>query len=121
MNIKKDRIIHNKSVKEWRLEQKLRLGSIISSRLKICGEDKKAIAFMIKSIPNFNELSRTSSNETIISAFCFYILKTRKSNAQIEQYAVLKEYGLNEKIYATIITRLCNYYQKKVLTYYTDL
>lgn len=121
VNIKEDKIIHNKTVKEWRMEQKLRLASIITSRLHLGPEDKKAIAFMIKTIPNFKYLSRTCSNETIICALCFYTMKTRKGNVQIEQYSVLKEYGLTEKIYATVITRLCNFYQSKVLTYYTDI
>ena len=106
---------------QWRLKQKLRTGNIIASRLNLGVEDKKAVEFMIKTIKNFKLLSKRESNETIIAALCFYCLKTRDTSKQIEYYSVLKEYGLNDKVYGTIVTHLANYYQKKVVVVYSDI
>ena len=64
---------------------------------------------------DFKKLCYRCSAETIIAAFCFYIMKSKDTSAQIERYSVLKEYGLNDKVYVTIITHLCNHYQQKYL------
>ena len=105
----------SKSMKEWRLEQKLRLASIICSQLHFGDEDKRAVKFLILNIDNFKLLSRKESNETIIAALCFYCMKTQNSSLQIDSYNVLKDYGLTYNNYATIITHLANFYQKKCL------
>ena len=109
------------SVQDWRLKQKLRLANIICSRLGMYDEDKKAVYFLIKTVRNFNELSRTASNEIIICALCFYVLKTRNSKVNLEDYEVFEEYGLTYRIYSTISTHLTNYYQRQVLRGYVDL
>ncbi len=103
----------------WRLKQKLRLGNIISTRLNLGYEDKNAVKFMIKTI-NFKHLHRRAGNETIIAALCYYCMKTRKTNLSLESYPIFEEYGLDYKVYSTIVTHLANYYQKRMLQKYVN-
>ena len=97
---------------EWRLAQKIRLASVIASRSGLVGEDRECLNYLVRNFPNFHKICANCSNEQIICAFAFYIMKTRDTRLQIENYSVFKEYGLTDKVYLTIITLLCNYYQK---------
>ncbi len=108
-------IFKNTAMTDWRCEQKLRLADIIGTRCHLHGEDKQMLYHLVKTFTNFRELCAKCSNEQIIASFCFYIMKNRDSRRQISDYAVLNEYELTEKVYLTILTRLCNYYQRKLL------
>lgn len=99
-------------VGEWRLAQKIRLAGVIAGRSGLVGCDRECLNFLVRNFPNFHKICANCSNEQIICAFAFYIMKTRDTRLQIENYSVFKEYGLTDKVYLTIITRLCNYYQK---------
>ena len=59
---------------------------------------------------NLNSLHRQSKTETIILAFIFYLNKIQNPRIQVENYTILKTYGLTTQIYTIIITRVCDYY-----------
>ena len=103
---------------QWRLSQKLRIAENRMSRLGIKGNDRKRVLFIIKDISNFKILCKKCRNETIISAICFYVMKSNKSYIKMKDFSVFKEDGLDYYIYSTIVTKISNHYQSKTLLKY---
>lgn len=97
----------------WNMKQKIRLAQVFMSRLKMKGTNKDRVIYIIKDVDDFKLLCKNCSNEIIISAICFYVMKTANTSVKLEDYRVFTENGLTEKIYSTIVTKLCDYYQNK--------
>lgn len=96
----------------WNMKQKIRTTQIMMSRLNIKGTDKEQVLKIIKDIVDFKELCRNCSCETIITAICFFIIKTNNSSRNIKNYKILKEYELSDSKCLVIFARIGRFYQK---------
>jgi len=102
-----------KNKKNQRLAKKINIANIKMNQLNIRGNDRKRVIKIIEEIPDFKEICCNCSYDLIISAICYYILKTKKSYLKIEDYNLFNEDGLNYKNYSTIISKVLYFYQKK--------
>ena len=59
---------------------------------------------------NLKYLLRQGKTETILLAFIFYLRKMENPLIKIEDYTILRKYGLNNNNYSLIISRVCMYY-----------
>ncbi|BBL62195.1 hypothetical protein [Methanobrevibacter arboriphilus] len=104
----------------WNMKQKIRIAKIMMGRLNINGADKERILYIIQDIGDFKELCRNCSVEMVIATICFYVMKSNLSKIKLADYKVFKENKLTEKTCLTLITKMCDFYQKKSLVRYKN-
>lgn len=63
---------------------------------------------------NLKTLHKNCKTETILLVFLFYLKKMENPKLQIEDYSILKNYGLTTQIYSLIISRALKYYMEHV-------
>ena len=63
---------------------------------------------------NLKLLHKQAKTETILLTFLFYLKKMENPKLQIEDYTILKTYGLTTPIYSLIISRAFMYYMEHV-------
>ena len=63
---------------------------------------------------NLKTLHKNCKTETILLVFLFYIKKLDNPKLQIEDYTILKNYGLTTQIYSLIISRALKYYMENI-------
>ena len=63
---------------------------------------------------NLKTLHKQAKTETILIVFIFYLKKMENPKLQIEDYTILKKYGLTTSIYSLIISRAFMYYMEHV-------
>ena len=70
--------------------------------------EKQRIRYMIDTYPEFNNFHRRASEECIIMAFIFFFQKLKNTKRVPEDYRVCNKYGLTDRNYSLIVTRLCD-------------
>ena len=75
---------------------------------RITHVEKQRVRYLIDTYSNFNDLHRRASEECIILAFIFFMHKLKNSKRVPEDYRICNKYGLTDRIYTLIITKLLN-------------
>ena len=60
----------------------------------------------------FKLLHKRASEETIILAFFFYVLRLSDSQINIENYRISTKYNLTYQVFSLILTRMLNYFME---------
>lgn len=81
---------------------------LLEAPFYITNAEKQRIRYMIDTYNNFNDLHRRCSEECIILAFIFFIHKLRNTKRVPQDYRICNKYGLTDRNYTLIVTRLCN-------------
>ena len=101
--------------KEKRLEENLQLlddlNRELPETLQLNRCDLQLAEHLVKVFNNnLKYLLRQGKTETILLAFLFYLRKMENPHIKIEDYTILRKYGLNNNNYSLIISRVCMYY-----------
>ena len=62
---------------------------------------------------NFKRLHGNAKKEAIILAFIFYVKLIELGTINLDDYKISSEYGLTNKSFLVIISRLCEHYMRK--------
>jgi hypothetical protein len=75
--------------------------------------DKEQVRHLIQMYPNFKELHKRASNETIILAFIYYTKIPNNTDIKLNNYTITRKYNLTHNTFELIICRLAlNYLQE---------
>ena len=75
--------------------------------------DKEQVRHLIQMYPNFKELHKRASNETIILAFIYYTKIPYNTDIKLNNYTITHKYKLTHNTFEIIICRLTlNYLQQ---------
>ena len=76
--------------------------------------DKEQVRHLIRMYPNFKDLHKTASNETIILAFIFYIKINQNTSIRIQKYTITRKYNLTHNTFEIILCKLILNYLREV-------
>ena len=76
--------------------------------------DKEQVRHLIQMYPNFKELHKRASNETIILAFIYYTKIPYNTDIKLNNYTITKKYNLTHNTFELIICRLALNYLREV-------
>lgn len=83
-------------------------------KLRLSSYQRVRVLYLINTFgKNFKRLHGTAKKEAIILAFIFYIKLIELGTINLEEYKISSEYGLSNKIFLVIISRLCEHYMRK--------
>lgn len=99
--------------RKQRLHQKHEKAYIITRKMKLNKQETEGVKYLINTFTNFKLIHRTASEETIITAFCFFYKKINNSNVKITDYKPCKDYCLTDSKFELIISRLLEHYMLK--------
>ena len=89
----------------WRFKQKLRDADIAMQRLNLQGTMKDEVKDLIREF-DFNNLCKRCSYEQKIVALCLYVKFTYTKRRPLSDYAIVKEVGLTDEMFLTIVLKL---------------
>ena len=76
--------------------------------------EKDHVHHLIDMYPNFKDLHKTASNETIILAFIFYTKIPYNTNIKLNKYYITSKYNLTHNTFEIIICRLTLNYLREL-------
>ena len=76
--------------------------------------EKDHVRHLINMYPNFKDLHKTASNETIILSFIFYTKIPYNTNIKLTKYNITAKYNLTHSTFELIICRLTLNYLKEL-------
>jgi hypothetical protein len=77
-------------------------------------QDKEQVKHLIRMYPNFKDLHKRASNETIILAFIYYTKIPNNTDIKLNNYTITRKYNLTHNTFELIICRLTLNYLKEV-------
>lgn len=77
-------------------------------------QDKEQVRHLIRMYPNFKDLHKRASNETIILAFIYYTKIPNNTDIKLNNYSITRKYNLTHNTFELIICRLALNYLKEV-------
>jgi hypothetical protein len=77
-------------------------------------QDKEQVRHLIRMYPNFKDLHKRASNETIILAFIYYTKIPNNTDIKLNNYTITRKYNLTHNTFELIICRLTLNYLKEV-------
>lgn len=104
---------YTKESKEKRTNEYLQMSIYYMDRMKLVGNQRRDLQWIIKNIPLY-ELHKRASAENIILSLCIYIRKSYNKKFRWQEYGIIKETGLDCNTILTVVTNLCIWYSKKV-------
>ena len=79
----------------------------------LTSSDKEQVRHLIQMYPNFKDLHKRASNETIILAFIYYTKIPHNTDIKLNNYTITRKYQLTHNTFELIICRLAlNYLQQ---------
>lgn len=112
---KRSRTYDNKIHQEKTLQENIKLlhdlNRELPETLQLNRCDLRLAEHLVKVFNNnLKYLLRQGKTETILLTFIFYLRKMENPHIKIEDYTILRKYGLNNNNYSLIISRVCMYY-----------
>ena len=77
-----------------------------ADKLHLTGDDVEHVHYLVDKFTDFNKLHRKASNEKIILSFIWYTYKLKNPKRRINEYSILKKYGLTEDNFELISVRM---------------
>lgn len=75
-------------------------------KLGLSYDEKEQVKYLIKKHDNFQKLYNRGCEEMIILAFIFFMKIGTNSGVKIHEWSICNKYGLNNRTYSLIITRV---------------
>ena len=98
--VKYDKTYERLRIFEDLLKEEPKLGLSCSEKERVCS--------LIREYSNFRALCNNVGDEIIILAFIFYVKLSVNRRTNLNKWDICRKYGLNERKYSLIITRLLN-------------
>ena len=80
----------------------------------LTNDDKEQVLHLIQMYPNFKDLHKRASNETIILAFIYYTKIPYNTDIKLNNYSITSKYDLTHSTFELIICRLALNYLKEI-------
>ena len=100
LTVKYDKTYERLRIFEDLLKEEPKLGLSRSEKERVCS--------LIRKYSNFRALCNNVGDEIIILAFIFYVKLSVNRRTNLSKWDICRKYGLNERKYSLIITRLLN-------------
>lgn len=113
-NWKEGEVINQRFKEEWRENKRFRFARKACETLHVKGELKDQVLWIIQNGPSTKKLCGRCTCETATLAIIFYVKFLNTKKRPLEDYQVARKYGLTEEKYASIVTKLGGFFQKKM-------
>lgn len=75
-------------------------------KLQLTRDEKEQVKYLLQKCNNFKKLYNRGREEMIILAFIFFMKIGADSYVKLHEWTICKKYGLNNRNYSIIITRI---------------
>lgn len=99
----------------WKYAQHYFFLHAIRPKLNLKDTDIQRILHILKKV-GVKELHRQASMEQVILALAVFIIEERGHPVPLDRYSILKEYGVDYKLYTTVLRNLLQYYRARTPT-----
>lgn len=97
---------NKKKKRKQRLAEKHLLADEIGESMFLRKHELDTVHYLIDKLPNFKQIHGKASNEAIITAFCFTLVRLRKSSARLHEYKCTGHNGLTQEIWGTVQAKI---------------